>query len=198
MEGGNFKLSNVVEADETYIGGNETNKHAAKRLNKGRDTVGTQPVAGARECCGKVEAQPIKRTDIVSLVGFREDTVEAGATIYTDDAVAYAAPPSIINQYEREAVRHGKGECVRGEAHANSLEDVCAVLKRSILGTLHLVSPKHLGRYVNEATFPLNEGNSEVDTIDRMTEFARGVGGKRLSYDGLIADNGLSSRAVPA
>ena len=34
-----------------------------------------------------------------------------------------------------------------------------AVLKRSIYGTWHHVSGKHLSRYVNEATFRLNEGN---------------------------------------
>ena len=33
-----------------------------------------------------------------------------------------------------------------------------AVLKRSIYGTWHHVSVKHLGRYVNEATFRLNDG----------------------------------------
>ena len=73
-----------------------------------------------------------------------------------------------------------------------------AVRKRSITGTWHHVSPKHLGRYVNEATFRLNEGNCEVDTMDRMEEFARGVGGKRLPYADLIADNGLSAKVVPA
>jgi len=31
-----FKLNNIVEMDETYIGGLEKNKHADKKLNAGR------------------------------------------------------------------------------------------------------------------------------------------------------------------
>ena len=57
----------------------------------------------------------------------------------------------------------------------NSIESVWAVLKRSIHGTWHHVSPKHLARYVNEVTLRLNEGNCEIDTIDRMKSFVEGI-----------------------
>jgi len=191
---GDFTLANVVEVDETYVGGKEGNKHASKKLNAGRGAVGKTPVAGVRERGGKVKAQPVEGTDAATLVPFVEETVEAGSTVYTDDAAAYGALPTILNQYVHEAVAHGKGEYVRGEAHTNGIESVWAVLKRSINGTWHHVSPKHLGRYVNEATFRLNEGNCEVDTLDRMEALAAGIGGKRLRYVDLIADNGESNK----
>ena len=56
-----------------------------------------------------------------------------------------------------------------------------------------LATPRGLVGSVNEATFRLNEGNCEIDTIDRMKSFAEGIHGKRLSYDELRAPNGLSA-----
>ncbi|MCY3813410.1 MAG: IS1595 family transposase [Gammaproteobacteria bacterium] len=190
-----FTVGNVVEVDETYIGGKETNKHADKKLNAGRGTVGKEAVVGVKERGGKVKAQPVERTDKRTLREFIEGNVDQGATVYTDDAAAYGALPSVINQYQHETVAHGKGEYVRGEVHTNSIEAVWAVLKRSIHGTWHHVSPKHLGRYVNEASFRLNEGNCEVDTIDRMEALVRQTPGAMLRYRDLIADTGES--AIP-
>ena len=181
---GDFTLGNVVEVDETYIGGLEKNKHESKKLHAGRG--------------GKVKAKPVPATDAATLVPFVEDSVEAGSTLYTDDAAAYGALPTILNQYEHETVAHGKGEYVRGAAHTNGIESVWAVLKRSITGIWHHVSPKHLGRYVNEASFRLNEGNCEVDTLERMEALAAGIGGKRLKYADLIKDNGVSNKPVAA
>ncbi len=45
---GEFMLSDVVEVDETYIGGKERNRHESKKLKSGRGTVGKTPVIGAR------------------------------------------------------------------------------------------------------------------------------------------------------
>ena len=194
---GEFKLTNVVEVDETYIGGKESNKHADKKLNAGRGAVGKAAVAGARERGGKVKAKPVERTNAATLIPFVEDAVEPGTTVYTDDAAAYSALPTILNQIEHETVAHGRGEYVRGDAHTNGIESVWAVLKRSIHGTWHHVSPKHLERYVNEASFRLNEGNCEVDTLDGMEALVRQMHGAKLRYKDLIADNGKSAQVVP-
>ena len=192
---GEFTLGNVVEADETYIGGKRGNMSSAKRkalkaAGVGRGAVGKEAVVGIRERGGKTIAKPVKRTDSATLIPFIEDSVKPGAKVYTDDAAAYAALPNIINQYEHDTVAHSASEYVRGEVHTNGIESAWAVLKRSITGTWHHVSPKHLGRYVNEAIFRLNEGNCEVDTIDRMAMFAEGLHGKRLRYVDLIAPTG--------
>jgi hypothetical protein len=60
------------------------------------------------------------------------------------------------------------------------------VLKRGVYGTFHHVSEKHLGRYVNEFTFRLNEGNVKRHTTERLASFVDGVVGKRLTYKALI------------
>ena len=186
-KGGSFKLSNVVEVDETYKGGKERNKHESKKRKAGRGTAGKKAIIGARERGGKVVAQPLEATDGRSLIEFVEARTEPGSTIYTDDAKAYANLPTILNQYQHESVKHSAGEYVRGEIHTNGIESVWSVFKRSITGTWHHVSNKHLGRYVNEAAFRLNEGNCEIDTIDRMTTLVKRVGGKRLPYKELTA-----------
>lgn len=46
-------LRGTVEVDETYIGGIEANKHAGKKLKKGRGAVGKSAVLGSRERGGR-------------------------------------------------------------------------------------------------------------------------------------------------
>lgn len=56
--------------------------------------------------------------------------------------------------------------------HTNSIESVWAVLKQGYNSVYHSMNKKHLGRYINEFAFRLNEGNCEVDTIDRLKAMA--------------------------
>lgn len=198
---GEFTLGNVVEADENHIGGKQNNMGTAKRKalkETGRRTAGKEAVMGACERGGRTIAKPVKRTDTATLVPFIEGSVEQGPTVYTDDAAAYGALPNILNQFRHDTVSHSASEYVHGDVHTNGIESVWAVLKRSITGTWHHVSPKHLGSYVNEATFRLNEGNCENHIIDRMAAFAAGLHGKRLRYVDLIAGNGKSAQVLPS
>lgn len=193
---GEFVLRDVVEADETYIGGKRKNMSNAKRkalAGTGRGSVGKVAVAGLRERGGRVIAKPVEHTDAATLVGNIKSVVEPGTTVYTDEASAYAP---LGRDYDHHSVKHSQSEYVRGPVHVNNMEAVWSVLKRSIHGTWHHVSPKHLGRYVNEATFRLNEGNCEVDTLDRMESFAAQIGNKRIPYRKLTAPNGLSSEVL--
>ena len=57
------------------------------------------------------------------------------------------------------------------------------MLKRGYYGTYHRMSPKHLGRYVDE--FSGRHNIRESDTIDQMVVIVQGMDGKRLSYQEL-------------
>ena len=41
-------------------------------------------------------------------------------------------------------------EWVKGDVHTNSIEDVWSLLKRSIVGSYHKLSTKHLNSYLDE------------------------------------------------
>ena len=184
-------FSGPVEADETYIGGKRKNMPNAKRKTlEGRGTVGKAAVAGVKDReTNRVAARRVSQTDATALQGFVRENVEPGATLYTDEARAYAGMP----EFTHEAVNHSAKEYVWEMAHTNGMESFWAMLKRGYQGTFHKFSEKHLDRYVRE--FAGRHNIRPRNTLDMMQSVAIGMAGKRLRYHDLIADNGLPSGA---
>ncbi len=63
----NDKLSGEVEADETYIGGKEGNKHLSKKIKNAQGGKGKAPVLGMVERDGKLVAKHVKNTKLTTL-----------------------------------------------------------------------------------------------------------------------------------
>ena len=59
--------------------------------------------------------------------------------------------------------------------------------ERGLTGVYHHASPKHLGRYVNEFAFRLNEGDVKRHTLARLDSFIANSAGRRLTYRELTA-----------
>jgi transposase-like protein len=183
------RLGGLIEVDECFIGGKEANKHAHKKLNAGRGAVGKVAVLGLRERGGETRAMVIDATDTRTLHGAVHAHVKPGSLVCTDEAQGYQGLDGLW--FNHRTVNHGEGQYAKdssmGRIHTNSIESVWAVLKRSVIGTWHHVSPKHLARYVDEVTFRLNAGNVANHTLDRLDSFIRNVDGKRLTYERLTA-----------
>ena len=179
------KLSGTVEVDETFVGGKERNKHAAKKLNAGRGTVGKTAVIGLRERGGNTIAMPVSDTGSNTLQSTIHAHVQTGSTVYTDESASYSDLDGLF--FRHEAVNHSSGEYVRGMASTNGIESVWAVLKRGLNGVYHHASSKHLARYVNEFAFRLNDGNVKRHTLDRLDSLVTATFGKRITYKELTA-----------
>lgn len=182
-DGGLF--AGPVEADETYVGSREKNKHARKRTSKGGRSSTKAVVAGVRDrSTGRVSARHVPDASTASLAGFVADSAEPGSEVFTDEWRSYLPLPRM--GFGHQSVAHNVGQYVDGMAHTNGIESFWAMLKRGYHGTYHQMSREHLHRYVSE--FEGRHNARPDDTEKQMAGIVEAMEGKLLPYRELIAD----------
>lgn len=164
------KLAGVVEADETYIGGKRPGK-------RGRGAAGKTAVIGIAERRGGVRAKAVEAVNTDNVIGHIRANVEPQSKIHSDELPVYnyVAPLG----FSHETVNHGLKQYVRGRCHTNTIDGFWSQLKRSIDGTHHHVSRKHLQKYVNE--FAFRYSNRYADETSSMFDLMAGRTGLPLS-----------------
>ncbi len=181
-------LRGMVEADETYVGGKNKNRHADKKISnsQGRSSAYKTPVVGLLERDGKVVTFVTPNTEAEILIPLIEEFVDKDATLVTD---AYKSYSSAKNHVKHITVKHTDGGYVVKEGttkfHTQNIENYWSVLKRGIIGIYHYVSPKHVHRYCDEFAYRYN--SRTITDRERFTQAIKQSIGIKLPYSTLIS-----------
>ena len=105
-----------------------------------------------------------------TLHGFIAETVKDEAeAIYTDELKSYLGIAD--DDTRHETVNHSAEQWVVGDVHTNSIEGVWSLFKRSIVGSFHKMSAKHMDRYLEELEWRFNNRKNPhifMDTLRRI------------------------------
>lgn len=155
------QLDGVVEVDETYVGG----KYDKRRK---RDRYEKQAVVGLLQRDGKFEAKTIPTPSKAVLTGIIRNRVNRKATVMTDELPAYK---TVGETHKHKSVNHREEEWVRGDVHTNGVESAWSLFKRSIVGSYHQISTKHMDAYLDEFEWRFNGRENPYlfrDTLIRL------------------------------
>lgn len=169
----------IIEADTTYIGGKEKNKHLGKRNRYNSGPVGKMTVHTLVERGGGARSHYVPtNVNSKTLRPIIFKNALRSSTLMTDTMGGYL---HLGKEFARhEMVDHSKDEYVRSDAYTNTVEGFFALLKRGVYGQFHSVSEQHLERYLRE--FDWRHSNRHLSNLERADALLKGAKGKRLLY----------------
>lgn len=175
-------LDNIVEVDETFIGGKNKNRYKHKQVknSQGRSIKDKVPVFVMIERGDKFIGKVVPNTRVETLIPEIIDNVKETAIIMSDEWQGYSG---LHKFYNHSYIQHHKKEYVKGITHTNTVENCWSLFKRGIIGIYHHLGAKNLDKYVNEFGFRYN--SRDFTEFDRFNWFFVNMK-HRLKYRELI------------
>lgn len=159
----NNMLGGTVEVDETFVGGRTEGMGHGYKGNK---TI----VVGAVQRGGKAVLQVVDDRSRQTLHQFIHNHTKPNTeAIYTDDWPPYRGIGD--KDTVHKTVNHSAEEWVNGSVHTNTVEGVWSLFKRSITGSYHKLSAKHLNSYLDELEWRFNNRENPYlfrDTLKKL------------------------------
>ncbi len=170
-------LTGTVEADETYVGG--------KVRGKGRRYTGNKAsVVSLVERGGRVRSTVVEKVTGAALDRLLKAHIDRAAHLNTDESALYTKTGKDFTSHD--TVNHAAEEYARRDAETgrlattNTAEGFFGNSKRSLDGTHHHVSRKHLPLYLAELDHKYN--TRKITDGARTAAGIKLVEGKRLTY----------------
>jgi len=164
-------LEGIIEADETYVGGKNKNRHWDKKFkySQGRSVVDKTPVFGILQRNGKVILWTLDSLNGKYMRRLIRKTVKKGSIICTDEYRVYRG---LDGRYQHQIIDHSKGQHQVDEIfHTNNIENFWNFIKREIMGTYRKVDKIYLNEYAQEAAFRYN--TRKLTDVQRFTDLVR-------------------------
>lgn len=158
-------FENIIEVDETYIGGKPRKENKGKKSKNKKNKDKQIPVIGVldrvtKKVFAKVatkndDQQQLSGDQLLSVIN---QASQNPSMVMTDEFPAY----NILTKrgYIHRTINHSE-KFSNGDIHTNNIEGFWSTLKRGVYGIYHMVSLKHLQLYVNEFCFRYNNRNNE-------------------------------------
>src|SRR3972149_888837 len=172
------KLSGIIEADETIVGGPVVGKRGrGTTTDKNKSLViGAVEVVSyvdkkgnIKERAGRIRFETVQRADEETISSFLDKNIEIGSTIRTDGWRGYST--TALARYMHE-VYIQQGASKRSHQHAPHIHRAFSNLKTWLTGTHHGVNPKYLQGYLDEYVFRFNRRQNPMAAFETLLGIA--------------------------
>jgi transposase-like protein len=177
-------LSGIIEADETYVGGKNKNRHADKKVNYKAGYQDKIPVVGLLQRGGKVLTFIIPQTNADLVQPIMQEYCDKGSTLITDCNAAYTG---LKKDYNHITVKHSSdNQDYRTDHHfhTNNIENFWSIFKRGYIDIYHYMSRQHIHRYCNEFGYRYN--TRAQASVERFEDALGKANNARITYNKLI------------